>query len=135
MTRRLLLTLAALAVVLAGCGDDDDTAGAADDTTSTTEAPDPSAAEDGDDTGSTVSIADFTFDPGTVEVPAGTTVTWTNDDGVGHTVTAGTPDAPEDAFDERLDPGGEGEVSFDEPGTFTYFCAIHPSMTGEVVVS
>lgn len=91
------------------------------------------AAASGD--GASVSISDFAFQPDAIEVGAGATVTWTNEDGVPHTVTAGTPDAGGDAFDERVDAGGTAEVGFDETGTFDYFCAIHPTMTGQVVVS
>lgn len=85
--------------------------------------------------GETVSISDFSFQPESIEIGAGTTVSWTNEDGVGHTVTAGTPGAAEDAFDESLDAGETVDVAFDESGTFDYFCAIHPTMTGQVVVS
>lgn len=155
MTRRLLPLVAALAIFVAACGDDDDTEAATGDdvtaqessTTSTTAASS-SSAEDGypaggsdsttapdEGSGSAVTIADFTYDPSPIEVSAGDTVTWTNDDGVAHTVTAGTPEAPGDTFDEKVDAGASAEVTFDEAGTFSYFCAIHPTMTGEVVVS
>lgn len=82
-----------------------------------------------------VSIGDFAFQPDTIEVAAGATVTWTNEDGVPHTVTAGTPDAVGDAFDEPVDAGETAEVTLDEAGTYDYFCAIHPTMTGQIVVS
>lgn len=100
------------------------------------------AGDDGVDEGgapsgeaATVAISDFSFRPETIEVGAGTTVSWTNEDGVGHTVTAGTPDAVDDTFDEPVDAGQTVEIAFDEAGTFDYFCAIHPTMTGQVVVS
>lgn len=78
----------------------------------------------------------FAFAPTTIEVAAGGTVTWTNGDGAGHTVSAGTPDAPElEVFNEPLPAdGGTVERTFDEPGAYPYFCNIHPTMTGEVVV-
>lgn len=145
--RRLLLTVSALALVLAACGDDDDTEAATDDTTAATEATDsgdpyaPPAdgggeSEPSDGTeGSGVTVADFTFEPATLEVAAGAEVTWTNEDGVAHTVTAGEPGAVGDAFDEELAADGTATVTFAEPGTFAYFCAIHPTMTGQVVVS
>lgn len=156
MTRRLLLTAAALAFVLAGCGDDDDTATTADDSSTTddvttTTAADPGAADgygagessttaagagdDGAAGGSKVTVSDFAFGPGTIEVTTGATVTWSNEDGVGHTVTSGVPDSPDGTFEESLDAGGEVEVTFEEPGTYAYFCTIHTTMTGEVVVS
>ena len=94
---------------------------------------DEDAAPSGED--ATVSIRDFSFQPETIEVETGTTVTWTNEDGVAHTVTAGTSGAAEGTFDESVDAGETAEVAFDEAGTFDYFCAIHPTMTGQVVVS
>jgi plastocyanin len=58
-------------------------------------------------------------------------VTWTNEDSVPHTVTARTDD-----FDSGMMQNGDTfSLTFDEPGTFDYFCAIHPSMTGTVTVS
>lgn len=89
----------------------------------------------GEEASSSVTIQDFAFDPATIEVAAGATITWTNEDGVTHTVTAGEPGSAEDTFDQTLDAGATAEISFDEAGTYPYFCAIHPSMTGEVVVS
>ena len=144
--RRLTMILAALTLLVAACGDDDDATAApadGDDTVEVTveEAGDDEAADDADDGGGsggeaeTVAISDFSFQPGTTEVAAGTTVSWTNEDGVPHTVTAGAPDAVGDAFDEAVDAGGAVEVAFDEAGTFAYFCAIHPTMTGQIVVS
>ncbi len=81
-------------------------------------------------TGSAVEIADFAFSPETLTVAAGTTVTWTNDGEKPHTAThAGG------AFDSgRLEPGDDHRETFDEPGTYEYFCAIHPTMTGAIVV-
>lgn len=104
----------------------------------TVEGADDEGAADGgatSDEAATVTISDFAFQPGTIEVAAGATVAWTNDDGVPHTVTAGTPDAVGDAFDEPVDAGETAEITLDETGTFDYFCAIHPTMTGQVVVS
>jgi plastocyanin len=77
-----------------------------------------------------VTISGFAFDPASVEVSAGTTVTWTNVDGTQHTVTAG---------DGSFDSGalGEGETfsqTFDTTGTFTYACSFHPTMTATITV-
>lgn len=83
----------------------------------------------------TVAVAGFAYDPASIRVGVGDRVTWTNDDSVGHTVTAGTPGEPGDDFDESLGgSGGTASITFDEPGQFEYFCRIHPRMTGEVVV-
>jgi plastocyanin len=77
-----------------------------------------------------VSIIDLTFDPATIEVDAGATVTWTNDDSVPHTVTARDAD-----FNSGVMMSADSfSQTFSEPGTYDYFCAIHPSMTGTVVV-
>ena len=84
-----------------------------------------------------VKVALFRFQPGTLRVPAATTVTWHNDDAILHTVTAGVPGQPTGLFDEELpDKGATASVTFDRPGTFTYFCARHPeAMRGEVTVT
>ena len=77
-----------------------------------------------------VSIVDLTFEPATIEVIAGSTVTWTSDDGVPHTVTA-----REDDFNSGVLMSGDSfSQAFETPGSFDYFCAIHPLMTGTVVV-
>jgi plastocyanin len=77
-----------------------------------------------------VSVVDVAFAPKDIEVPVGTTVDWTNDDPFAHTVTA-----DDGAFDSgTMDAGQVFSLTFDEPGTFDYFCAVHPSMTGTVTV-
>lgn len=77
-----------------------------------------------------VSIEDFTYKPAELKVESGTTVTFTNKDGFAHTVTA-----KDKSYDsENLDEGQSFEHTYDEPGTYEYFCAIHNSMTGSVVV-
>jgi plastocyanin len=73
----------------------------------------------------------LTFDPADIEVAAGTSVTWTNEDGFDHTVTAN-----EGAFNSGVMAGGDTfSQVFDTPGVFDYFCAIHPTMTGSVTVT
>jgi plastocyanin len=90
---------------------------------------------DGDGTAGAVEAVDLAFAPPSIEVAAGDTVTWTNRDVVAHTVTSGTPGAADGDVDEPLDPeGGTVSVTFDEPGTYAYFCDLHHNMTGEVVV-
>ena len=81
--------------------------------------------------GTEVSVVDVAFAPADIEVPVGTTVDWTNQDPFAHTVTA-----RDGAFDSGTLDGGEAfSQTFGEPGTFGYFCAIHPSMTGTVTVT
>ena len=80
--------------------------------------------------GDAITISDFAFS-GVAEVAVGTTVTVTNDDGSPHTWTA---------VDGTFDSGGLGqgesfEFTFTEAGTYEYFCSIHPSMTGTIVVT
>ena len=77
-----------------------------------------------------VSVVDVAFQPVDIEVPVGTTVDWTNEDPFAHTVTA-----RDGAFDSgTMDGGATFSQTFSEPGTYAYFCAIHPSMTGTVTV-
>ena len=77
-----------------------------------------------------VDIADFAFDPETITVKAGTKVTWTNSDDATHTATA--DDGSFDTGD--LDKGDSKSVTFDKPGTFTYYCRFHPFMKATVEV-
>jgi plastocyanin len=77
----------------------------------------------------------FQFEPGTLEVPAGSRVTWRNEDDITHTVTSGTAGSPDGRFDVQLaGKGAQGSAVFPESGTYAYFCARHPSMRGAVVV-
>jgi plastocyanin len=77
-----------------------------------------------------VTIQNFAFAPQSLEIAAGTTVTWTNTDSTTHTATA--DDNSWDTGD--IAPGASASVTFDTPGTYTYHCSIHPSMTATVVV-
>jgi LPXTG-motif cell wall-anchored protein len=79
----------------------------------------------------TVSIQDFFFDPDQLSVAPGTTVTWVNEGQAPHTTTAddGTWDSG------TLQPGEDFSFTFDQPGTYTYHCSIHPDMTASVKVS
>ncbi len=79
----------------------------------------------------TVIIQNAMFQPDSLTVPAGTTVTWVNRDIVRHTVTS-----TEGLFDSgRLEFGGSFTYTFEEPGTFDYYCTIHPTMQGTVIVT
>jgi plastocyanin len=110
MTRLLLAPVLATLTVVAACGDD---------------------GSSGTNTDGTVSIEDFSFEPQTIEVDAGTQVAWTNDDDFAHTVTA-----RDDSFSSGDIEGGAGfGYRFEDPGEYEYFCSIHNSMTGTVVVT
>jgi plastocyanin len=75
-------------------------------------------------------IDNFFFTPQQITVKAGTTVVWTNGDDIPHTVTSKTG-----VFKSKvLDTGDKFSFTFTTPGTFTYFCALHPHMTGSIVV-
>lgn len=75
-----------------------------------------------------IQIANFAFEPSTVTIRAGGSVTWTNTDGDRHSVLL---DGSESA---RLDQGGTFSRTFSSPGEFAYVCGLHSSMTGTVVV-
>lgn len=77
-----------------------------------------------------VSIANFAYDPNPVTIAVGDTVTWTNNDGVQHTVTAN-----DGTFQSgTLDPGQSFSFTFTAPGTIDYHCEFHANMSGQVVV-
>jgi plastocyanin len=77
-----------------------------------------------------VKIDNFSFGPGTLTVPVGTTVTWTNRDDIPHTVVS-----TEGLFKSKvLDTDEKFSFTFSKAGTFPYFCSIHPKMTGKIVV-
>lgn len=81
--------------------------------------------------GTTASIIDFGFQPASLTVKAGTTVTWKNTGAVAHTVTA--DDA---SFDSgHVAPGASFQHTFATAGTYAFHCAIHRSMTGTIVVT
>ena len=77
-----------------------------------------------------VTIDNFSFGPATLTVGVGTTVTWTNRDDIPHTVAS-----TEGAFKSKaVDTDEKFSYTFPKPGTYSYFCSIHPKMTGKVVV-
>ena len=77
-----------------------------------------------------VNIANFAYDPPTIKIKVGDTVTWTNKDNVGHSATAddGTWDTG------VLQQGKSGSAKFSKAGVFTYHCSVHPNMHGTIVV-
>jgi plastocyanin len=83
----------------------------------------------------TAAIKTFQFRPKAIEIPTGTTVTWINEDNIDHTVTSGTPEAPDPDFDSGAFGKGQSfSATFDRPGEYAYFCAKHKSMRGTVKV-
>ena len=77
-----------------------------------------------------VKIDNFSFTPATLTVAPGTTVTWTNSDDVPHTVVS-----DDKLFKSKvLDTDEKFSYTFTKPGTYPYFCSVHPKMTGNIVV-
>ena len=77
-----------------------------------------------------VKIDNFSFTPPTIAVKAGTEVTWTNKDDIPHNVVA-----DDKSFKSKvLDTDEKFTMTASKPGTYTYYCSIHPKMTGKLVV-
>jgi plastocyanin len=77
-----------------------------------------------------VKIDNFSFGPATVTVPVGTTVTWTNRDDIPHTAVS-----TDGVFKSKvMDTDDKFSFVFSKPGTYPYFCSIHPKMTGQIIV-
>jgi amicyanin len=92
--------------------------------TPTSAAPAPAAAAD-------VSILNFKFTPAALTIKAGTTVTWTNKDAIGHTVNFMTGGINSNV----LNHNDQFAYTFTTPGTYDYICSIHPFMHGSVTVT
>ncbi len=90
--------------------------------------------------------AEVWYDPPVISITVGDSITWYNDDREGHTVTSGEGSGrfgwmndnfgtPDNYFESgRFMPGESWSIKFEEPGTFSYFCTIHPWMEGVVIV-
>lgn len=76
-----------------------------------------------------VKIGNFTFGPQELKVKAGTTVTWTNEDDIPHTVVS-----PNNFRSKPLDSEEKFSLTLTTPGIYKYFCSLHPHMTGTIVV-
>jgi len=110
------LVAAALALALAGCsialGDESSSGN------------DPAPTSDDYD----VVVTDMSFEPSSVEVEAGTEVTWLFDDSTSHDVVG-------DGWGSDIQRDGTFSHTFDEPGTYDYDCTLHGNMTGQVIVT
>ena len=80
---------------------------------------------------SAVAIHNFTFTPQTLTVKAGTTVTWTNKDDIPHGIASANNGF---ARSKALDTDDSYSFTFATPGTYAYFCYVHPFMKGTIVV-
>lgn len=78
-----------------------------------------------------VAIQNFAFAPKSITVPAGTRIVWTNRDEEPHVVTSA---GAVFASSKALDSGDTYSVTFFKPGTYTYYCSIHPMMVGTIIV-
>jgi plastocyanin len=109
MTKLLLPAVAAAAVFAAGCGGSG--------------AGEPVAATE------VAMVKSYRFDPKVIEIDAGDTVTWTNEDNFTHTVQV------EGQGDHKVEQGESVSISFDQPGTYDYVCTLHSKdMDGTVIV-
>jgi plastocyanin len=80
----------------------------------------------------TIVIDNFSFSPAQLSVAAGSTVTWENHDDMPHTIVNDA--TPREFRSAPLDSGEHFSQTFEKPGTYKYFCSIHPHMTGMIVV-
>jgi plastocyanin len=77
-----------------------------------------------------IAIDNFSFNPREITVAKGTIVTWVNHDDVPHTVVS-----PDKKFKSKaLDTDDQFSFTFNDSGTYAYFCSVHPMMTGKVIV-
>ena len=138
----VILALVALTLVLAACGSSSGSkSGGTSDTSAKSTSPTSAASASGD----TVNLKLIAYKPAKLTVTAGTTVTWKQMDPGVHTVTSGT--VSQDGGTVTINPDGKfdsGELKtgktfthkFDTPGTYTYFCRIHPAtMQAEITVT
>ena len=128
----LALAATVLALGVAGCGDDEDEP-AGDGGT----APAQQTQQGADNSGGAkvqaqqVEMLDFEFSPPTVTIATGGKVTWVKNGQAPHDATA-----HDDSFaTETIEPGDSCTVTFDEPGSFSYICTIHPQMKATVEVA
>jgi len=80
-----------------------------------------------------IAIKNFAFNPASLTIKTGTTVTWTNQDGAVHQIASdsGTPVA---FVSDSLANGASYQFTFTQPGTYTYYCPFHPPMKGTIIV-
>jgi plastocyanin len=77
-----------------------------------------------------ITIDNFSFTPAALTIPAGTTVTWTNRDDIPHTVVQ----RDQKFKSKALDTDDTFSFTFAEPGTYEYFCSLHPKMVAKIIV-
>jgi plastocyanin len=125
----LVASLLIIALPLAGCAGSGSAAGttAAIETTAAAATTATTAPVAG---GLAVTIESFAFNPDSLTIKVGDTVTWTNKDSVGHTITE-----DKGAFDSgSINNGATFSFTFKTAGTFSYHCTVHPNMTAKIIV-
>lgn len=126
MIRKIIFTsIVALSTILflgASCTSSTNTSSSSPNTSSTTPVVTPSSSE--------VVISNNSFGPQEITISRGATVKWTNNDAVAHTVTSDNG-----KFESgQITQGKTFQFTFNDTGTFTYHCSVHPSMTGKIIV-
>jgi plastocyanin len=138
----LLTLMSFLGLFLAACGQNGTSAG-----TSPSSGPSPAAASPGSSPATSantkpltnsketsapnqVVVEEFAFKPAVLTVKPGTSVIWINHDDVPHTVT----DRDDRFKSGAMDTDAKFSFTFKTPGTYNYFCALHPRMTGQIIV-
>jgi plastocyanin len=124
----------AVGLPVAGCGggDGNDNGGGGASSTKSTEQPAAPSSSGGTSAGgANVTMKDIKFNPGNVTVDKGGTVTWTNDDSVGHDVTG---DGFKSGSAGDIQGGGTYKHTFNKAGKFSYVCTVHPGMKGTITV-
>ena len=114
--------LVGIAIPLVGCG-----GGGGTDSTSAATASSGAASSGAE----AVTIADYTYKPAKIVVPAGTTIEFSNEDSTPHTATSKQSGAFETG---SIDTGKSAKIVLEKPGTYAYFCAFHPFMKGTITV-
>lgn len=119
-----LFLIVAISLMLAGCGDETTGPDVNDD--NDIDVPTPPAV---------VEIVGQSYSPSNLQVESGTTVTWENDSDLVHTVTSGSDRQHDDMFNSGdLGPGDTYSFTFEDAGTYDYFCIPHPGMEGTITV-
>lgn len=130
----LMLAVISFSLIsFAGCGSDSSTSAGSDPNPNNEENEEP-VEEQADNE---VWIEGNSFNVSNLEITAGTTVTWKNNSNADHTITSGTRNGDDagELFDRSISPGQTVSITFEEAGTYEYFCKIHSGMDAEVTVS
>ena len=132
----LLMMLALVGLFITACSFSDDTAASEESASHMSDMNMPAKPLSQMSTENATAIADevviqnFAFQPSTLTVKAGTKVTWVNRDDEPHTAT----DTDKRFGSKALDTGDRFSMEFTHAGTYNYYCALHPKMTGQIIV-